>query len=95
MSLIQALRGNFSRMVDAHETGGMLALRVAEIGVGDVGGRILARGLAGGGGYGAQRIVGTGKQAVERRQVSILHTADYSNAPQTNGILRGRWLSGD
>ena len=90
MSLVQALRGNFSRMVDAHETGGMLALRLAEIGVGDVGGRVLARGLAGRGGYGAQRIVGAGKQAVERRQMSILHTDDYSNAPHSNGILRGR-----
>ena len=32
---------------------GMLALRVAEIGVRDVGGRILACGMAGRGGYGA------------------------------------------
>jgi putative salt-induced outer membrane protein len=82
-------------MIDAHEAGSMLFLGIVEIGIRDIGGRIPACGLTGWGGHGAQRIIGACKQAVERRQMSVLHAEDYSNVRLSDGILRGPKHTGD
>ena len=90
MSLVKALRSDFAGVVHAHEPRRMGLLSRTQLGVGDIGSRVLARGLPGGRCDGAQGVAGTGQQPVQGGEYSISHRPDYSNAANLDGILRGR-----
>lgn len=90
MALIQALCGNFTSVIDAHQSGCMRSLLRAEVTVGNTGRGIFPCWPAGRRRNRAQRIVGAREQPIESRQVPVLHGRHYSNAAPAEGILRGQ-----
>ncbi len=58
VALVEALGGNFTRVIDAHEAGSMSFLLVAELAIGNVCGRAYARRSTGRGGNRSERVVG-------------------------------------
>ena len=79
MALVQALGRDLARMIHSHESRRVTSLQITEFRILQALGGILPRRLAGRGDDGFEGIVGAGKQAVERRQVSLWHAGDYNN----------------
>jgi hypothetical protein len=88
MALVQRLRSNFARMVNPHEPGSMRFLFVRKVSFVDIASGILACGTTGRSGDGTKRVISAGEQAIQRGQLSFLHSRDYSNARPGDGILR-------
>jgi hypothetical protein len=65
MTLIQALRGDFARMIDTHQTGCMRFRARAELRLVHAFGRILARRAAGRNGNGSQCVIDAGEKSVK------------------------------
>ena len=89
VTLVKSLRGNLTCVVDPHQSGSVRFLFFRQVSFSDVASRVLACGVTGWSSDRSQCVVSTGKQAIQRCQMSFWHGRDYSNASSADGILRG------
>jgi len=73
VSLIEALRGDLSGMIDPHQTSGMRFRSCAQVGFGNPFSRTLTCGSAGGYGHGSQRVIDAGEKSVQRSELAFVH----------------------
>ena len=78
VALVERLGTDLTRMIDAHHAGRVSLLSGIEVGIDDVLGGVSARCATGRRGDSSQGIVGAGKQAIQRRQLTFFHARDYS-----------------
>ena len=94
MTLVERLRGDFARVIDAHQPGGVLFLPGVEFSIFDVSRWITPYGKARRSDNRTQSVIGTDQNFVDRAYAAFKHVLKYSARPPPDGILRGRFSRG-